>query len=269
MVLLDGKYYWLDVRMDHANYDRTGTLNHTYFLVEDTAQWAKKHSWDRSYSDAMMECAELMVETYGLVTQIPGQVEEKFEELKPWSNCAAWAEDYLSVAVEKEIYPDILLQTDMTQAITREEFAAVAVKYYEALTGKEAKLDKNKENPFTDVSAAQEDILIAYQLGVVNGMTATTFAPGGILTREQAVTMLGRVAELVATGAVGNGSALEKGTKQVTFTDAGSIGGWAQNYVDYFVSHGVIDGMGNGAFAPKNNMTREQAMKVAVVALGE
>ena len=81
--------------------------------------------------------------------------------------------------------------------------------------------------------------------------------------------MLGRVAELVATGAVGNGSALEKGTKQVTFTDAGSIGGWAQNYVDYFVSHGVIDGMGNGAFAPKNNMTREQAMKVAVVALGE
>ena len=269
MVLLDGKYYWLDVRMDHANYDRTGTLNHTYFLVEDTAQWAKKHSWDRSYSDAMMECAELMVETYGLVTQIPGQVEEMFEELKPWSNCAAWAEDYLSVAVEKEIYPDILLQTDMTQAITREEFAAVAVKYYEALTGKEAKQDKNKENPFTDVSAAQEDILIAYQLGVVNGMTATTFAPGGILTREQAVTMLGRVAELVATGAVGNGSALEKGTKQVTFTDAGSIGGWAQNYVDYFVSHGVIDGMGNGAFAPKNNMTREQAMKVAVVALGE
>ena len=26
----------------------------------------------------------------------------------------------------------------------------------------------------------------------------------------------------------------------------------------------VIDGMGNGTFAPKNNMTREQAMKVAV-----
>ena len=269
MVLLDGKYYWLDVRMDHANYDRTGTLNHTYFLVEDTAQWAKKHSWDRSYSDAMMECAELMVETYGLVTQIPGQVEEKFEELKPWSNCAAWAEEYLTAAVEKGIYPDILLQADMTQAVTREEFAAVAVKYYEALTGKEAKLDKNKENPFTDVSAAQEDILIAYQLGVVNGMTATTFVPNGILTREQAVTMLGRVAELVATGAIGNGSNLQKGQKQVTFTDAGSIGGWAKNYVEYFVSHGVIDGMGNGTFAPKNNMTREQAMKVAVVALGQ
>ena len=69
-VLLDGKYYWLDVRMDHANYERTGKLNHTYFLIEDTAQWEKKHSWDRSYSDAMMECAELMVETYGLMLEI-------------------------------------------------------------------------------------------------------------------------------------------------------------------------------------------------------
>lgn len=269
MVLLDGKYYWLDVRMDHQNYTRTGTLNHTYFLVEDTAQWAKKHSWDRSYSDAMMECAELMVEAYGLMLEIPGMVEDAFNELMPWSNCASWAEEYLTAAVDKEIYPDILLQADMTQAITREEFAAVAVKYYEALTGKEAKLDGDKENPFTDVSAAQEDILIAYQLGVVNGMSATTFAPNGILTREQAVTMLGRVAELVVTGAIGDGSALENGDKQVAFTDAGNIGNWAKNYVEYFVSHGVIDGMGDGTFAPANNMTREQAMKVAVVALGE
>ena len=273
MVLLDGKYYWLDVRMDHQNYTRTGTLNHTYFLIEDTAQWEKKHSWDHSYSDAMMECAELMVEAYGLMTEIPGMVEDAFADLKPWSNCAAWAEEYLMAAVEKEIYPDILLQADMTQAITREEFAAVAVKYYEALTGQTALLDKSKENPFTDVSAAQEDILIAYQLGVVNGMTATTFAPDGTLTREQAVTMLGRVVELVETGAIAKGDAgglaLKKGSKQVTFTDAGAMGGWAKNYVEYFVSHGVIDGMGNGTFAPKNNMTREQAMKVAVVALGE
>ena len=230
MVLLDGKYYWLDVRMDHANYDRTGKLNHTYFLIEDTAQWEKKHSWDRSYSDAMMECAELMVETYGLMLEIPGIVEDTFNELLPWTNCTAWAEEYLNAAVEKEIYPDILLQADMTQAITREEFAAVAVKYYEALTGEIALLDKSRENPFTDVSAAQEDILIAYQLGVVNGMTATTFAPDGTLTREQAVTMLGRVVELAETGAIAKGEAgglaLKKGAKQVTFTDAGAISGW-------------------------------------------
>ena len=37
--------------------------------------------------------------------------------------------------------------------------------------------------------------------------------------------------------------------------------------MNYFVSHGVIEGMGNGAFAPRANMTREQALKVAVAAL--
>lgn len=269
MVLLDGKYYWLDVRMDHANYERTGKLNHTYFLIEDTAQWEKKHAWDRSYSDAMMECAELMVETYGLMLKIPGMVEDTFEELMPWSSCSGWAEDYLTDAVDREIYPDILLQADMTQAITREEFAAVAVKYYEALTGKEAKVDKSRENPFTDVSAVQADILIAYQLGVVKGMSDTIFAPDGILNREQAVTMLGRVAELVQTGAIADGSTLKKGSVKKTFTDSAAVGDWARHYVDCFVSRGVIDGMGDGTFAPAKNMTREQAMKVAVVALGE
>ena len=104
------------------------------------------------------------------------------------------------------------------------------------------------------------------------GWTVTA-SPDGTLTREQAVTMLGRVVELVETGAIAKGDAgglaLKKGSKQVTFTDDGAMGGWAKNYVEYFVSHGVIDGMGNGTFAPKNNMTRDQAMKVAVVALGE
>lgn len=31
-VLVDGQYYWLDVRMDHAGYARTGSISHSYFL---------------------------------------------------------------------------------------------------------------------------------------------------------------------------------------------------------------------------------------------
>ena len=30
-VLVDGQYYWLDVRMDHAGYARTGSISHSYF----------------------------------------------------------------------------------------------------------------------------------------------------------------------------------------------------------------------------------------------
>ena len=43
---------------------------------------------------------------------------------------------------------------------------------------------------------------------------------------------------------------------------------WAKNYVDYLVAKGAISGNGAGKFLPKDNMTREQALKVAVSALG-
>ena len=267
MVLVDGKYYWLDPRMDHSIYENTGKINYTYFMVEDTAQWEKKHAWDHSYSDAMMESASTLLEAYGLLLDVPGMVEEP---AKIWSNCAGWAEPYLQKAVKKEIYPDAFVLADMTQAVTRAEFASVAVLFYEALTGKTVQPDDSVENPFTDVTAGDKDILAAYQLGIVNGMGDGTFGVNGTLTREQAVTMLGRVVELAKDGKVSDGSGLKKGDTQVAaFTDEAKIGGWAKHYVAYFVSHGVVNGMTDGSFAPTANMTREQAMKVAVEALGE
>ena len=262
MVLLEDGYVWLDVRMDHANYERTGNLSYTYFLVDDTAQWEKKHRWDHSYSDAMMENAQLLVDTYDLLLELP----EKVKESILWSNCSDWAETYLKQAAEMDIYPDVFLMSDMTQPVTRAEFASVAVMFYEALTGKKVAYD-NLDNPFNDVSDDQLDVLAAAALGIVNGTGNGGFSPNGSLTREQAVTMLGRVAELAQFGEVGDGSALKLGDRELTFTDQGDISGWAANYVHYFVSHKVVDGTGNGAFAPALAMTREQAMKVAVAAL--
>lgn len=51
LVLVDDQFYWLDVRMDHASYARTGSISHTYFMKTDTAQWAKKHEWDQAGYD--------------------------------------------------------------------------------------------------------------------------------------------------------------------------------------------------------------------------
>ena len=81
--------------------------------------------------------------------------------------------------------------------------------------------------------------------------------------------MLGRVVELAQFGEVGNGSQLKLGDRELTFPDQAAIGTWAAAYVNYFVSHKVVDGTGDGTFAPTLPMTREQAMKVAVAALAE
>jgi len=75
--------------------------------------------------------------------------------------------------------------------------------------------------------------------------------------------MLGRVCELAWSGAVGTGNWLPQG--QLLFTDSWNIFDYARNYVGFFVGQGIVDGMGDGTFAPKNSMTREQALKIAVV----
>ena len=156
----------------------------------------------------------------------------------------------------------------MTQAITRQEFAGVAMRFYEKLSGTTPRpWDEEQDgHPFTDTQDA--DVLNAYALGIVQGVGNGKFDPKGTLTREQASAMLGRVCELVENGTIENKLALPAGGAKVTFDDAASIGSWAKNYVDYLVAKGAISGNGAGKFLPKDNMTREQALKVAVSALG-
>lgn len=62
VVLLDDQFYWLDVRMDHANYLRTGSISHTYFMKTDTAAWAKKHEWDQEGYDLDIEISTTRAE---------------------------------------------------------------------------------------------------------------------------------------------------------------------------------------------------------------
>ena len=253
-VLVDGTYYWLDVRMDHANYDRTGKVTHTYFMIEDTEEWAKRHAWDDTYSTWLAENADLVAENYTIAATALSDT--------PWSRCSDWAADYLERAHQGQIFPEILWGENMTADISRQEFAAVAVALYEALTG-ETVPQHTGESPFTDTD--DPDVLRAYDLKVVGGKGADWFGPTDPLTREQAVTMLGRVCELVRDGAVGDGSGLYQGGVE-TFLDDGAINDYARGYLYFFVELGAVGGMGDGTFAPQRNMSREAAVKVAVEA---
>jgi len=249
-VLLDGQYYWLDVRMDHAAYVRTGAIPYSYFLVSDTAAWEQEHTWDRGYSDALAGAAAFAVESYTAKSYIQAG--------EPWVRCSDWAKDVMAEAGGLGLIPDRLAGRDLTRVITREEFAAVAVALYEAVSGESA--PAAGASPFTDTD--DEAVIQAHALGVVNGMGGDTFAPDRTLTREQAVTMLGRVCELAETGSVGDGAALGGG--ETDFSDAAAVSDYARPYVGYFTSRGIVSGMGDGRFAPAGLMTREQAVKVAL-----
>lgn len=247
-VLVDGQYYWLDVRMDHAAYESSGRISYRYFMISDTDEWASRHNWDREYSDWLFANGEEIAGYNTVHTPI-----------EPWSRCSPWAEEYMSRAYGEDLIPQRLCWTDLTESITRAEFAAVAVALYETLSGR-AVPDYSEKTPFTDTD--DPDVLRAYGLGIVNGMGDGLYAPDSTLTREQAVTMLGRVYELVELGRVGTGGELPQ--NGAPFSDDSAISAWSKNYVYFFVGAGVINGVGNGLFDPVGNMTREAALKVAV-----
>jgi len=253
-LLYGGKYYWMDVRMDNASYARTGSLSHYYFMKTDTAAWARQHRWVHAYTYQLNASVSQLAAMYGAANPIPPAETQ-------WGYCSSWAESYVNQAGADGLIPSCLSGQDQRDGITRQEFAAVAVALYKKLSG--AVPDPDNTDPFTDCSDA--DVLRAYALGVVNGTGEGRFSPNGALTREQAVSMLGRVCELVQTGAVADGSKLDQ-TSAKTFADGAQISDYARSYIGYFTGRGVIDGVGSNLFAPKRAMTREQAIKVAVAA---
>ncbi|MEG1720311.1 MAG: RICIN domain-containing protein, partial [Pseudoflavonifractor sp.] len=76
--------------------------------------------------------------------------------------------------------------------ITRAEFCKLVVNFYKSMGGE---VPAVSQSPFTDT--ADNDILIASKLGIVNGTSATTFEPHADITREQISAMMMR-AEAIA-----------------------------------------------------------------------
>ena len=180
----------------------------------------------------------------------------------PAFEASGWAQAELSQADALGLIPEILDGADLTADITRAEFAAVSVKVYEALSGTPAL--PAVANPFTDT--ADPEILKAYNIGAVNGTSATTYSPNDLLNREQAATMLTRVFKRVTlpgwTLATDSQFTLPY-EKPTAFADDKDISDWAKDSVYFMAANNIINGVGNNKFAPKNITTEEQAQGYA------
>lgn len=191
-----------------------------------------------------------------------------------WDYASAWAGAEIQKAEDLGLIPEVLQGKDLTLPITRLEFAAVAVKTYENLSGTRAL--PAVVNPFTDCS--DTEVLKAYNLGVVNGVSATAFAPDERLSREQAAAMLTRVfkrATIPGWTLADDASYPLEFTYPAAFADDANISPYAKESVYFMVAHNIINGVGGNKFAPKNttsaeeargyaNATREQALAIAV-----
>ena len=104
------------------------------------------------------------------------------------------------------------------------------------------------ENPFTDVSENDwfySNVKYANENGLMNGTTNTTFAPNEPLTRGMLVAILYRAEGEPAVN------------KSIPFSDVKADMYYA-NAIIWAQQNGIVNGITENAFAPDDNITREQ-----------
>ena len=187
--------------------------------------------------------------------------EEKEVETKPeevvkitWAEASKWAIEELSKANEEGLIPSIFDKQSLKVNITRKEFAHVAVKLYEKLTGKKA--EAVSKNPFKDTKDVE--ILKAYKLEITNGISDTEFAPDALITREQMATMMAR-----ALTAAGIDTKVDL-TKVKEFADDNEMHNWSRSAIYFMSNIEIIKGMGDNRFGVKENASREQSIIISV-----
>ena len=101
----------------------------------------------------------------------------------------------------------------------------------------------------------EDAVNVLTELGVVEGYKDGTYKPGNIVTRAEMATLIVKAMGL-------NDYAVGKST----YTDMN--GHWADAYVAYATSLGVLSGYADGTFRPNQTVTYDQAITMLVQALG-
>lgn len=174
---------------------------------------------------------------------------------------SSWATEEVDAARDAGIIPENL-DSKYQDNITREEFCEIATALVESKTGEAIAdvLDQKgltSHNPFSDTT--NSDVVAMNALGVVNGTGEGRFSPNDEITREEAATMLTRLAKSMNLSG--------PGSIDLSFTDTNYVADWAYYGVGFISScqdktngNFVMGGTGDNEFSPDDAYTREQAI---------
>lgn len=182
------------------------------------------------------------------LTAKPTEVKHTFSDL---SN-VAWAEKEIEYLAAKGILNgvgDNIFEPE--RFVKREEFVKIIV---EALP-----LPNETTNlVFADVTEDAwyyDCVMQALACNIINGIDDNNFGTGGAITREQLCTIIYRALNFLNIN-------IETEQTPVTFSDFDSISEYARTAVESLARAEIINGMGDGRFAPKDNATRAMAAKI-------
>jgi hypothetical protein len=173
-----------------------------------------------------------------------------------------WAAPEIETAFENNLIPGIMLDFDLTQKVNRGEFAAIALQLYDVLIQGETALSSNC--PFIDINGDvnEQAIKKAYGIQITAGTSNNTFEPIAFINREQLATMLCRVVKKYGfkdwTLETDDEYYLNT-TGAKIFDDDGDISDWAKPSVYFMSLYGIVQGVDETHFAPKNTTTQQEA----------
>ena len=162
---------------------------------------------------------------------------------------SSWATEYVAKADRFGITEGI--NYPFTENITREQFCELAFGMLREATGKQWLI---KSTPFfTDCD--NNKVTALHSAGFIKGKGDRIFDPDGFITREEAATILDRMAQYFK---------LEDQETNISFDDKDAVSDWAEDSVDRICSLGIMNGIGGGLFDPKGNYTVEQSITTLV-----
>ena len=235
----------ISVRLSYtpAKGEQTGNLYAVYVDDAGKVEWITKSSYDASLKAVVFETGHFSV--YGVGYKNPAPA---FTDIHNH-----WAADNILFAASRGLLSGT---SDTTFSHNTRVTRGMFVTALGRLAG--INPDSYKTGKFTDVKADAyyaPYVNWAAQNGIVEGVTATTFAPDTNINREQMAVIMANYAKKL-------GYDLPKTLQAVTFADNAQISSWAKNAVRTMQQAGILSGKNGNKFDPKGTATRAEVATV-------
>lgn len=235
----------ISVRLPYtaAKGEQTGNLYAVYVDDAGKVEWITRSSYDASLKAVVFETGHFSV--YGVGYKNPAPA---FTDIHNH-----WAADNILFAASRGLLSG-------TSDTTFSPGTGMTRGMFVTALGRLAGInpDSYQTGKFTDVKADAyyaPYVNWAAQNGIMEGVTATTFAPDTNINREQMAVIMANYAKKL-------GYDLPKTLRAVTFADNAQISSWAKDAVKAMQQAGILAGKANNCFDPKGTATRAEVATV-------
>ena len=235
----------ISVRLPYtpAKGEQTGNLYAVYVDDAGKVEWITRSSYDASQKAVVFETGHFSI--YGIGYKNPAPA---FTDIT-----GHWAADNILFVASRGLLSGTSDTTfSPNTGMTRGMFVTALGR----LAG--INPDSYKTGKFTDVKADAyyaPYVNWAAQTGIVEGVTAITFAPDTNINREQMAVIMANYAKKL-------GYDLPRTLKAVTFADNANISSWAKDAVRAMQQAGILAGKNGNKFDPKGTATRAEGATV-------